>query len=294
MTARSQIDMQLAGFEAALPDLRPKLHRYCARMTGSVIDGEDVLQEALFNASKAVRNGTMIEEIGPWLFRIAHNTALNHIRARNSEIAMKQSFSLEMPSFSEMPKCSETADNLRPFLSLTPKQRSTVILRDVLGYSADEVAGLTQSTVSSVKSALHRGRALLQDHAKLDDQTPVALSDEQRQKLERYTSCFNAHQFDILRDMLSSEVHLELVSVEDRNGREAVGGYFGNYSRQQDWVLVPGLVEGQAAILVMDRADPAKQPGYFILVEFDGDTVLNIRDFRYARYVMEDTQWQRV
>src|SRR5438309_6469415 len=71
-----------AGFEQLLAELRPKLHRYCARMTGSVIDGEDVLQEALAKAIEAFPRAGMIANPQGWLFRIAHNTALDFLRHR--------------------------------------------------------------------------------------------------------------------------------------------------------------------------------------------------------------------
>lgn len=68
--------------EALLARMRPKLHRYCARMVGSVIDGEDVLQDALIKAMEALQSVTPVNTEG-WLFRIAHNTALDFLRRRN-------------------------------------------------------------------------------------------------------------------------------------------------------------------------------------------------------------------
>src|ERR1043166_3548261 len=68
------------AFDRLLGELRPKLHRYCARMTGSVIDGEDVLQDALIKAIEAYDQAGANPEA--WLFRIAHNAALDHLRRR--------------------------------------------------------------------------------------------------------------------------------------------------------------------------------------------------------------------
>lgn len=283
----------LAGLETALPSLRPELHRYCARMTGSVIDGEDVLQEALFNASKALQGGAEVENLRAWLFRIAHNAALNFIRTGKNELAMIEHVRREPPSFEQMPMRSETAENLRPFLRLTPKQRSTVILRDVLGYTAAEVADLTESSVESVKSALHRGRTLLRQNGAGDEAALAPMLPSEREQLELYASCFNAHEFDRLRDMLSAEVRLELVSLERRKGREAVGGYFSNYLKRLDWIMAPGVVEGRAALLAFDCEDPAGPPIYFVLLEFTGGEVRSIRDFRYARYAIADARWER-
>lgn len=293
MAAEPESETRLAAFEAALPVLRPELHRYCARMTGSVVDGEDVLQDALFSATRAMSAGAAVGDMRAWLFRIAHNTALNHFRARKRELAMKEAASQTVPTLEQAPMRSDTTDALRPFLALSPKQRSTVILKDVLGYSASEIAELTDSSVEAVKSALHRGRIQLKDHQPDEEAAPALLTAEDRQRLARYAACFNAHEFDRLRDMLSAEVRLELVSRERREGKAGVGDYYTNYSRQKDWLMAPGSVEGRPAILAFDRNDPSGPPGYFILLEFDGADLSAIRDFRYARYAMDDARWER-
>ncbi|MEH6403780.1 MAG: sigma-70 family RNA polymerase sigma factor [Sneathiella sp.] len=293
MSINGNENFDLAGLEAALPVLRPELHRYCARMTGSVVDGEDILQETLLKASRALSRGIVVEQPRAWLFRIAHNTALNHFRSTRREMAMKEEISHELTN-DPFPKQSTVKDTLRPFLHLTPKQRSTVILRDVLGYSASEVAQLTKSTVQSVKSALHRGRSILKD-TDPDEVAPLSpLNKYQKEQLAQYADFFNNHDFDRLRDMLSAEVRLQLVSRIDLSGKEEVSNYFGNYQKAEDWVMTPGLVEGKPAILVFDPTDPAGPLSYFVLVNFDTEKILTIRDFRYARYAIQDAQWERI
>ena len=76
------------SLEKTFTALRPKLHRYCARMTGSVIDGEDVVQEALAKAIEASASAASIENPEGWLFRIAHNTALDFMRRRAPRAAI--------------------------------------------------------------------------------------------------------------------------------------------------------------------------------------------------------------
>ena len=71
------------GLDGLLARMRPKLHRYCARMTGSVIDGEDVLQDALIKAVESFAAAAPIGNPEGWLFRIAHNTALDFLRRRH-------------------------------------------------------------------------------------------------------------------------------------------------------------------------------------------------------------------
>src|SRR5258705_12246352 len=78
-----------AGIDGLLTAMRPKLHRYCARMVGSVIDGEDVLQDALIKAVEAFASAGPLGNPEGWLFRIAHNTALDFLRRRNRQDAMR-------------------------------------------------------------------------------------------------------------------------------------------------------------------------------------------------------------
>src|ERR1700761_5335262 len=76
--------------------MRPKLHRYCARMVGSVIDGEDVLQDALIKAVEARPAAGRIDNLEGWLFRIAHNTALDFLRRRSRQEAYRSAEEVEM------------------------------------------------------------------------------------------------------------------------------------------------------------------------------------------------------
>lgn len=288
--AKSEQHSGLAAFTAALPTLRGELHRYLSRMMGSVIDGEDLLQDTLLAATRALKNGVEVRNMRPWLFRIAHNTAMNKFRARKREETMKEHF-IHMPDQVSYGSEASLPEALTPYLVLTPKQRSTVILRDVLGYSASEVADLTDMSISAVKSALNRGRQTLRSVPADAESNKDRLSASQATALAKYATLFNAHDFDGLRQMLSDEVKLELVAVERREGKQRVSGYYSNYSKRTDWLMVPGLIEGSPAILSFDRNDPTGPPAYFILLRTDGARVCGIRDFRYAQYTMADAHW---
>src|SRR5881394_2970580 len=82
--------------EPLLLAMRPKLHRYCARMVGSVIDGEDVLQDALIKAVESYASAGGIGNPEGWLFRIAHNTALDFLRRRNRQQALRSGEEVDM------------------------------------------------------------------------------------------------------------------------------------------------------------------------------------------------------
>src|SRR3978361_290781 len=79
-----------------LADLRPKLHRYCARMVGSAIDGEDVVQDALVKAVESFAAAGPIGNPEGWLFRIAHNTALDFLRRRNRQEGVRSGEEVDM------------------------------------------------------------------------------------------------------------------------------------------------------------------------------------------------------
>lgn len=292
MTNADTQPISQAMFEQALPELRPEIHRYCSRMTGSVIDGEDVLQIACMKAFEALKRGDEVINLRAWLFRVAHNVTLDFLRGKKREMAV---LNATLPAAEAAPKAalrSDVADSLRPFLALPPRQRSTVIFRDIFGYTAGEVANLTDSSIASVKASLHRGRANLKCDVTAAAAETSPLTQEERRRLGLYAQHFNDHNFDRLRDMLSAEVRLELVGRVRENGRQQVGNYFGNYSKRLDWRMMPGRVEGRSAILAYDLEQTDSKPAYFILLEFFGAELGFIRDFRYARYAMADARWQ--
>ena len=278
------------AFDRLLGELRPKLHRYCARMTGSVIDGEDVVQDALAKAIEAFPDAGAIAHREGWLFRIAHNAALDFLRRRRRQDAMRSDQDSDMiadPAAAADDR-QVAAASLQTFMRLPVAQRSSVILMDVLGYSLDDIGAVMDATIPAVKAALHRGRARLRELAAEPDDRPLpALTGPERSLLVAYVDRFNARDFDAIRDMLADEVRLELVNRSRMNGRAEVGRYFHNYSRATDWHLVPGLLEGRPAALVRDPADPSGAPAYFVLLQWTGGRVARIRDFRHARYATE-------
>jgi RNA polymerase sigma-70 factor, ECF subfamily len=170
-------------------------------------------------------------------------------------------------------------------------QRSTVILMDVLGYSLQEIGGVTDTSIPAVKAALHRGRARLRELAQEpDDLALPVLAEPERSLLAAYVDRFNARDFDAVRNMLADEVRLELVNRARMNGRSEVGKYFHNYGLVKDWNLVPGLVDRRPAVLVRNPGDPSGTPTHFVLLEWTGNQIAAIRDFRYARYAIEGAE----
>jgi RNA polymerase sigma-70 factor (ECF subfamily) len=283
-----------ADFDRLLAGLRPKLHRYCARMVGSVIDGEDVVQDALIKAVQSFSAGAPIGNPEGWLFRIAHNTALDFLRRRNRQEAFRSGQEVDMiadPADS-VGNRQAAAASLRTFMRLPVAQRSSVILMDVLGCSLQEICAVMDFSLPAVKAALHRGRTRLSELAGEPEDVPrPVLSAADRARLGAYVDRFNARDFDAIRDMIADDVRLDLVNKTRINGKAEVSRYFGNYSKVHDWRLEPGLVEGRPAILVFEPDSASPNPKYFMLLQWAGDKVAAIRDFRHASYATEGAEF---
>jgi RNA polymerase sigma-70 factor, ECF subfamily len=277
------------AFEQLVTELRPKLHRYCARMTGSVIDGEDVLQEALVKAVNARPKAGEIAQPERWLFRIAHNAALDFLRRRTrAEVRQSSEDPDMMADPNEMrPDPELLTTSLRTFMRLPPVQRSSVILMDVLGYPLSEIGAIMDAGLPAVKSALHRGRTRLHELANEPaGVAPPVLSPRERTLLAAYVDLFNAHDFDAVRAMLAEEVRLDLVNRMQMNGRTEVQRYFTNYANASPRRFELGFVDAHPAMLVYEAAAPGIV-SYFVLIDFTGLQVARIRDFLYAPYALD-------
>ncbi|HLZ99872.1 MAG TPA: sigma-70 family RNA polymerase sigma factor [Steroidobacteraceae bacterium] len=288
----SMIAVQHEGrrrFLELVADLRPELHRYCARMTGSVADGEDIVQETLARAYYLLPEMDEMPAFRPWLFRIAHNRALDHLRRYEARMgepleAVQDSAADPAPDPGDAIAHEQAVQTaVSHFVELAPAQRSCVILKDVLGHSMEEIGGLLELSLPAVKSALHRGRAQLRELAAA--QLPAPPPRQTSPAVARYVALFNARDWDGVRAMLAEDVQLDLVSRAQRAGR-AVGNYMTSYDSCRDWRLAPAWLEGREVIAVF-RAPGDARPDYFIELGFGRDKIRSIRDFRYVPYVMQ-------
>jgi len=278
----------MQDLERLLAEMRPMLHRYCARMTGSVIDGEDVVQDAMLKALAASPPNDAIANPRAWLVRIAHNAALDFLRRRALGPVLETDGELDMIAAPEAPDPEIVSASLRTFMRLPTLQRAAVILKDVLGHSVEEVASITGATVAAAKSGLQRGRERLRAIAREpDDAALPVLSDAARARLDAYVDGFKAGDFDAVRAMLAEDVELDLVAHFRQRGKSRVGGYFTKYAEAEQWRYAAGTIEGRPAMLVYDRRVSLDIPAYFVALEFEGDRVKGIRDFLFARYAME-------
>jgi RNA polymerase sigma factor (sigma-70 family) len=283
--------MNTDDFEDRLTALRPRLHRYCARMMGSTVDGEDVLQDSLVKALSARAEGVNVDNLEGWLFRIAHNTSLDVLRreSRNTVVPLTEDFEA-VP----MPEVDLIAVSFQTFLRLPELQRCAVIIKDVLGHSIDEVAIVAGCTPAAAKSALQRGRATLRQLAQLPADTRLPLMPEAiRQKMVAFVELFRTGDFNAIRALLAEDVKLELVNRLKWEGRDKIVPYFTRYSEETKWRFAFGAVEGRPAMLVFESGAMDK-PAYFVLVDWRNDQISAIRDFLFAPYALESADWARL
>ncbi len=258
-------------------EVRPELHRYCARMTGSVFDGEDVVQDTLAKAYYALAEMESPPPLRPWLFRIAHNTAMDFLRRyehRNVDAATDMEVVAEMvesPEFEEHAPDGERVEAaLKVFAGLPPVQRSA--LAATMGIS-----------VAAVKAALVRARANVAA-ASAPGATRAGVVDVER--LRGYADLFNARDWDALRALFGEETRLDVVSRYQRRGRSAAQ-YFTRYEEiapLEDLRAEAGWVDDVPAI-AMFRPASSSRPAYFIRLNWRDDRIAQVRDFRYVPYI---------
>jgi RNA polymerase sigma factor (sigma-70 family) len=286
------LDAGRRRFLALVEQVRPELHRYCARMTGTVADGEDVVQETLARAYYELSQMTALPPLRPWLFRIAHNRAIDHWRHESYRISEPLDAAHDVAADAGYEPDNRLARDqavraaISCFLELAPAQRGCVILKDVLDHTLDEIAIELNLSVPAVKAALHRGRAALQRAAAAPGRTASVVR-EVSPALRRYATLFNAHDWDGVRALLADDVQLDLVSRRKAAGRREVGRYLGNYERAGGWRAEPGWVDGREVLAI--RVDGPAAARYFIALEWVGELVSTIRDFRYVPYIVRES-----
>jgi RNA polymerase sigma-70 factor (ECF subfamily) len=269
-------------FLALAEAVRPELHRYCARLTGSVIEGEDIVQEALARAFYALAETPEPPPLRPWLFRIAHNAAIDHLRRHGTKYTEARDDLSLLAAADEPADPATVRAALAHFLALPVTQRSAVILKDVLDHSLEETAETMGTTVMAVKAALVRGRATLRSAHMNGDRVDAAAKAE----LDRYASLFNKKDWDGVRALVGNDCRLDLVSKSQRRGKQ-VGMYFSRYEKEQVSLRVVRL-EGRLALAA--HVAGAETAAYFILLEWQDGLVVGIRDFRYVPYIAAEAE----
>ncbi len=280
------LEARYLAFLETIAHLRPRLHRYCSRMTGSVVDGEDVVQEALFQAYRKLDTFDDERPLAPWLFRIAHNRCIDFVRRREArekaEGGAERRESVA-PVDPPGPALGRAVEHL--VLTLPPMERACVLLKDVFDYSLEDIAEYIDSTVGAVKAALHRGRSKL---ATLPQGTPPprAKNAEVAQLLRLYVERFNQRDWDGVRELIAADARL---LVADRFvGRVADSPYFGNYERAPvPWRLAVGEVDGEPQIILLHRHPDGWALYSAVHAEITGNRITRLVDFWHTPWILQ-------
>lgn len=261
-------------------------------MTGSSINGEDIVQDTFVKALRARAEGAEVNNLEGWLFRIAHNTSLDFLRGNARSTVVPLTEDMEA---APLPEADIVAIGFQTFLRLPELQRCAVILKDVLGHSIDEIAGIAECSPTAAKSALQRGRAALRRLAQAPENIGSALiPDQDRRKVSAYVHLFRSGDFDAIRAMLAEDVKLQLVNRLQWEGRDKIAPYFSRYSDETKWRFALGAIEGRPAMLVFDASGPMEKPAHFVLIGWAENRITEIRDFLFAPYVLDAIDWVRL
>jgi RNA polymerase sigma-70 factor (ECF subfamily) len=286
MDADGPFGARYVAFLETIANLRPRLHRYCSRMTGSVMDGEDVVQEALLQGYRMLDTFDDSRPFAPWLFRIAHNRCIDFLRRSEVRRASESAATAPdrvMPGEPAGPALGRAVEHL--VLALPPKERACVLLKDVFDYTLEEIAELVDSTVGGVKAALKRGRSKLPTPAERGTARQAKNAGVAR-LLHLYVDRFNRRDWDGLRELIADDARLR---VADRfSGKVGESPYFGNYVRWPvPWQLAAGEVDGEPVVIILlSQGSGEWKPGGVVRLDMRDDRVTRIRDYIHCPWVL--------
>jgi len=317
MVTASTLARAQAGDEQAFRELtdpyRAELQVHCYQILGSVADAEDMLQETLLAAWRGLKSFEGRSSLRTWLHKIAANGCLNALRDRSRRPR-------EVPLMAEPPKPTRLTDPVwvEPYPDvlldglpdaapgpearydtkesielafitalqhLPPRQRAVLVLRDVLGYRAAEVAGMLDSTETSVKGALQRARAALQAQLPAGrDRAPLPDSPRERQLAGRFAAAVEAGDVDAVLTLLTSDAWLTMPPEPyEYQGRAAIAAFLHHRAalRGAPLRLVPTRANTQPAFgcYLPCAQTPIARPYGLIVLTLRGDQISAITWF---------------
>jgi RNA polymerase sigma-70 factor (TIGR02960 family) len=277
------------AFQALIEPHRRELQMHCYRMLGSFQDAEDALQNTLLAAWQGLEGFHARASIRTWLYRIATNACLNARRSANrraakewdvpevkppeptrlGEIVWLEPYpdallegAISVPLGPDARYAQIEAISLAFVTALQvlpPRQRAVLILREVLGYHADEVADMLDSTVESVNSALKRARVSLRRRLPPTahrEPAPAPDSPSEKATVAKFVTAWESADLDALVALLTDDVFISMPPMPfEYEGRDVVAGFCGSLFRAgRRFNLVPTRANGQPAFGAYLRA----------------------------------------
>jgi RNA polymerase sigma-70 factor (ECF subfamily) len=300
------------AIESELEPYRRELTGYCYRMLGNAFEAEDAVQDTMVRAWKGYDRFEGRSSLRSWLYRIATNVCLNTLssaqaRIRPMDLGPAGSGTATDPGEPRpeavwvgpapddrvLPERADPADVVAERESirlafvaalqhLPPKQRAVLILREVLAWSAQEVADLLDTSVAGVNSALQRARATL---AATDTAAEVhkPLDEEQKALLTRYVTAFEAYDLDALTSLLHEDATLSMppLPLWLRGAADIRAWMAGTGNGCEGSRLVPVLANGQPAFGQYRRAQDGSGhvPWALIILDVSGGQITGVGNF---------------
>jgi RNA polymerase sigma-70 factor, ECF subfamily len=279
------------AFRRLVEPYRRALEVHCYRMLGSAQDTEDLVQETLLRAWRALERFEPRAQLQTWLYRIATNACLDELGRRPRRPEPIDPFPDRPLAEDASPTYDPTARYairegmelalLRAIQELPGRQRAVLIFRDVLGWTAPEVAELLDTTVASVNSALQRARATIDPQL---PGVPAAVPDQmERELLGRYVDAFERDDMDGLVALLQEDAVMRMPPQPTVLGATAVATFLRERAARGDLSqmrLTPTRANGRPAVVVQRRsADGGLEPHGILVLEVGGDRVVGIDAF---------------
>jgi len=286
LSSPGRFDARYLAFLETVTQQRPSLHRYCARMTGSLTDGEDVAQEVLLEAYLKLEQYDESRALKPWLFRIAHNRCIDFLRKRGVRLEAETAAGPADRVETEHAAALGLGSALEYLVVTLPaKERACVLLKDVLDHSLEEIAELTDSTVGGVKAALHRGRGKIKA-SPAPVSFPAPENSELVHLLSLYVDRFNRRDWPAVRELISADARLRVAGRYA--GALAESPYFTRYEQWPlAWQLAVGMVDGEPLVIVFEGDPNTWTRRWIVRLDATGNQIQRVSDYALCPWILD-------